>query len=50
MQKKDVSAIMMISNCDAILPRNEYLRELSKYIKIDSYGKCMQNKVIIGSP
>ncbi len=38
--------MMMISNCEAKSPRNQYLAELARYIEIDSYGKCLHNKVI----
>ena len=30
------------SNCERV--RTEYLRQLMKYIKIDSYGACLNNK------
>jgi hypothetical protein len=34
----------LISNCGASNGRNEYMQELMKYVKIDSYGACMNNK------
>lgn len=39
---------MLISNCDKNYisnKREEYLRELMKYINIDSFGLCFNNKV-----
>jgi len=33
-----------ISNCKAKNNRLEYLKELMKYMKVDSYGKCLHNK------
>ncbi|XP_042209581.1 alpha-(1,3)-fucosyltransferase 10-like [Homarus americanus] len=32
------------SNCDTPSERDNYVEELSKYIKIDSYGACLHNK------
>ncbi|XP_055852997.1 alpha-(1,3)-fucosyltransferase B [Episyrphus balteatus] len=32
------------SICDTASGRNEYIKELMKYIDIDSYGKCLHNK------
>lgn len=32
------------SSCDAPLERDAYVRELQKFIRIDSYGKCLNNK------
>ncbi|GFR84164.1 alpha-(1,3)-fucosyltransferase 6-like [Elysia marginata] len=30
----------MVSNCDASSRRNDYIRELSRHIQVDVYGKC----------
>jgi hypothetical protein len=35
---------MIISNCEDKMGRLDYLKELSKYIPIDSYGKCFKDK------
>ncbi|XP_002740012.1 GDP-fucose protein O-fucosyltransferase 3-like [Saccoglossus kowalevskii] len=32
------------SDCDPPSDRDSYVKELMKYIKIDSYGKCLHNK------
>lgn len=32
------------SSCDAPSDRDSYVTELMKFIKIDSYGKCLNNK------
>lgn len=32
------------SSCDAPSERDAYILELQKYIDIDSYGKCLNNK------
>lgn len=32
------------SSCDAPSERDLYVKELGKYINIDSYGKCLNNK------
>ncbi len=32
------------SSCDAPSERDLYIKELQKFIKIDSYGKCLNNK------
>lgn len=42
---RDISAVLyMSSNCDTPSYRDSYVRELMKYIKVDSYGKCLHNK------
>ena len=38
-------AAFIASNCES-QERTEYVNELMNYIKIDSYGKCLNNKVI----
>lgn len=32
------------SICDTMSGRDDYVAELMKYIKVDSYGKCLNNK------
>ncbi|XP_044254511.1 alpha-(1,3)-fucosyltransferase 10 [Tribolium madens] len=32
------------SDCDTPIDRDAYVKELMKYIKVDSYGKCLKNK------
>ncbi|XP_023227267.1 alpha-(1,3)-fucosyltransferase 10-like [Centruroides sculpturatus] len=32
------------SDCNTPSERDAYVKELMKYIKIDSYGKCLHNK------
>lgn len=39
-------AVAFISNCDAVNDRLDILKDLMKYIKVDSYGKCVHNKEI----
>ena len=34
------------SSCDAPSHRDLFVEELGKYIKIDSYGKCLNNKTL----
>lgn len=36
--------IYIQSICDTMSGRDAYVQELMKYIKIDSYGKCLHNK------
>ena len=36
--------IYVQSHCDVASDRDSYVKELMKYIKIDSYGKCLHNK------
>lgn len=39
-----VSPIVYVhSDCDVPSGRDEYMKELSKYIKVDSLGKCLNN-------
>eukprot|EP01088_Endostelium_zonatum_P012820 TRINITY_DN27103_c0_g1_i1.p1 TRINITY_DN27103_c0_g1~~TRINITY_DN27103_c0_g1_i1.p1 ORF type:complete len:416 (-),score=29.24 TRINITY_DN27103_c0_g1_i1:91-1338(-) len=45
-KKVDAPVMMMISNCAPDLFRTQYLKELMKYVRIDSYGSCMNNKEI----
>lgn len=34
------------SSCDTPIDRDKYVQELMKYVKIDSYGVCLNNKEI----
>lgn len=36
--------IYLHSDCDPPSDRDSYMRELMKYIQVDSYGKCLHNK------
>ena len=40
----DAPILWIASNCDAWSGRQHYVKELMKYIKVDSYGKCLRNK------
>ncbi|XKL68087.1 hypothetical protein PGB90_003578 [Kerria lacca] len=31
------------SNCDTLTDRDAYVANLSQYVKIDSFGKCLNN-------
>ena len=44
--KKEASAplVWVLSNCGAFNARQEYIKELMKLAKVDSYGRCLQNK------
>ncbi len=41
-EKKTGGIMAAFSNCERV--RTAYLRELMKYIKVDSYGGCLRNK------
>ncbi|XP_013199806.2 alpha-(1,3)-fucosyltransferase B [Amyelois transitella] len=42
---KDISAIMYLqSDCETSTERDQYVKELMKLIKVDSYGLCLKNK------
>lgn len=44
-QQQELAPVLYISsNCDTPSYRDLYVKELMKYIKIDSYGKCLNNK------
>lgn len=44
---KEISPILYLqSNCKTKTMRDEYIRELMKYIPIDSYGQCLNNKML----
>ena len=41
----DIGLVMYIhSDCDTPSDRDSYAAELMKYVKVDSYGKCLHNK------
>lgn len=44
---KEISPILYLqSNCKTTTMRDSYIQELMKYISIDSYGKCLNNKML----
>ncbi|XP_065351355.1 alpha-(1,3)-fucosyltransferase 10 [Cloeon dipterum] len=47
-QKKEGLApvVFIQSDCDTSTDRDSYVRELMKYVKVDSYGSCLQNKML----
>ncbi|UYV79482.1 FUT11, partial [Cordylochernes scorpioides] len=47
LRKKGFAPVLYIqSNCNVASDRDRYIIELSKYIQIDSYGECLQNKTL----
>lgn len=41
----EIAPVLYIqSDCDTPLSRDYIVRELGKFIQIDSYGKCLTNK------
>ncbi|KAM9849872.1 GDP-fucose protein O-fucosyltransferase 4 [Aulostomus maculatus] len=45
LRKKGLAPVLyMQSHCDVPSDRDRYVRELMKYIEVDSYGKCLNNK------
>ncbi|XP_076046459.1 GDP-fucose protein O-fucosyltransferase 3-like [Oratosquilla oratoria] len=41
----DLAPVIYVqSDCDTPSERDDYVKELSKFIKIDSYGKCLHNR------
>ncbi|KAK3863825.1 hypothetical protein Pcinc_030440 [Petrolisthes cinctipes] len=36
--------VYVSSNCDTPSERDDYVRELSRYIRVDSYGECLHNR------
>lgn len=36
-------AVYIQSNCDTLVDRDEYIANLNQYLKIDSFGKCLNN-------
>ncbi|XP_059474507.1 alpha-(1,3)-fucosyltransferase 10 [Neocloeon triangulifer] len=44
-QKLGLAPVVFIqSDCDTSTDRDTYVKELMKFIKVDSYGACLQNK------
>ena len=42
---KGLASVLYIqSHCDVASDRDRYVKELMKYISVDSYGECLQNK------
>lgn len=42
---EDLAPILYIQSiCDTLSGRDQYVAELMKHIRIDSYGKCLSNK------
>lgn len=42
---KDIAPVLYIqSDCDTPNKRDSYVKELMKYIQIDSYGSCLNNR------
>ncbi|XP_076459282.1 GDP-fucose protein O-fucosyltransferase 4-like [Babylonia areolata] len=42
---RDLASVVYVqSHCDVPSDRDSYVKELMKYIKIDSYGACLHNK------
>ena len=43
--KGDIGLVMYLySNCNPPSDRDTYVKELMKYVKVDSYGRCLHNK------
>lgn len=48
--KKHLAPVVYVqSDCNTPSERDSYVEELSKYIPVDSYGKCLQNKELPSS-
>ena len=44
-KRSSLAPVMYLhSDCDPPSDRDSYMREMMKYIKVDSYGKCLHNK------
>ena len=44
-KRSSLAPVMYLhSDCDPPSDRDSYMREIMKYIKVDSYGKCLHNK------
>lgn len=42
--EENLAPVLFIQSiCDTLSGRNDYVAELMKYIRIDSYGKCLNN-------
>ncbi|XP_055387261.1 alpha-(1,3)-fucosyltransferase B isoform X2 [Condylostylus longicornis] len=44
LRNKLAPVVFLQSICDTMSGRNEYVKELMKYIDVDSYGKCLNNR------
>lgn len=45
--KHDLAPVLYIQSiCTTMSGRDQYVSELMKYIRVDSYGKCLNNKVL----
>lgn len=45
--EEDLAPVLYVQSiCDTMSGRDDYVAELMKYIKVDSYGKCLNNKVM----
>jgi hypothetical protein len=43
-KRKSVPVTWVAGNCEAHNGRQYYIKELMKYVKVDSYGRCLHNK------
>lgn len=42
---KSIAPVLYIqSDCDTPIGRDNLVTELAKYVNVDSYGKCLNNK------
>ncbi|KAH8293302.1 hypothetical protein KR018_012341, partial [Drosophila ironensis] len=41
---KPTSVVFLQSDCDTMSGREDYVKELMKYVEVDSYGACLPNK------
>ena len=45
MSEEDIAPLLYLqTNCDSANDRDAYVSELMKYIRVDSYGKCLHNR------
>lgn len=45
MAQEDLAPLLYIqSNCDTTNDRDDYISELMKYIRVDAYGLCLNNR------
>jgi hypothetical protein len=44
LKRSGAPILWIASNCEAWNDRHLYIKELMKYIQVDSYGKCLNNK------
>uniref|UniRef100_A0A1I8QBQ6 Fucosyltransferase n=1 Tax=Stomoxys calcitrans TaxID=35570 RepID=A0A1I8QBQ6_STOCA len=42
--KDEALVLFMQSDCDTMSGRDDYVKELMNYIKVDSYGTCLKNR------